>query len=148
MRATVWYTGGVESHLTGGIMNRIAVAVAMLCSLLGSSLALADEPPSPRDMAESMRACEAVSEVVDTADPGGVVVHHPEPLEDFVITSGVGEPNAEHYRHWWNPEVMLVFPRYAPGWETPAPWPVLREWRNRTIQCFYMVPPVPSDYSR
>lgn len=122
-----------------------AIIAALLCCLIAAPVS-ASEPPTPRELAESMRACEDIASIADSAERRGVVVRHATPLEDFVILSGPGVPNAESYRHWWNTELVLVFPRYATGWETPAPWPVLRERRNRTIQCFYAVPPVPDDY--
>ena len=127
-------------------MFRATVLAAVTFAALAMP-AVASEPPSPREVAEAMWPCEEFSAIIDDEFQDGVVVRHAEPLEDFVIARVKEDvANAEHDRHWWNPEVVLIFPRYPRGLQTPAPWPVLREWRNRTIQCFYMVPPVPGDY--
>jgi hypothetical protein len=126
-------------------MLRRLLLVVVLVVLLPQHATAAPSRPSAQDIAEAMRACLPVAAIEQGSDGWFTVTVDSAP-ESFLVMPGRGA-NAEHYQHWWNYEVQLVFVRYGLGWERPAPLHEMRAWRNRIIQCFYAVPPVPDDFS-
>lgn len=128
-------------------MAHIGLVATLVCLIayLPVDPAGASPPPTVREIAEAMRSCLPISGVRESkANPGDWLVTVDGMYEGFTLSAG--SSNNEHYYHWWNPRVVLVFARIPPGVEPDEGWPELRAGRARVISCFVSVPPVPPDF--
>ncbi len=128
-------------------MRRTHVALIFgLALLLPQSVRAAPPPPNAYAIALEMGRCLPITDIHREFDDYTVRVEGYPDGFSVVDGDGGGTVNSEHYHHWWNYDVMLIFVRYPVGVEPMLGWPETRRWRNRIIQCFYAVPPVPDDF--
>src|SRR3954447_23353349 len=126
-----------------------AVTIALSTSLLAPNVTLATPPPTAQEVAEAMRGCLPIVAIEPSTPTGGIP-------EYWITVDGMPETfavsthpsNSESYNHWWNVEGTLIFTRYPPTVEPPAPEREIRDWRNRTIRCFFSAPAIPEDFAR